>query len=734
MQKKLFMLNILVSLTFFSCWDYSLPNRIELEVEGSIDLPVRMAASNWGPTLAKSLKEAFSGSMENGIGVEIYDVNYGQAVQAFCVYIPIKISDSFNPKDYLDGIDLIQMGGPALKIDESVDVPSFNDFGSKHNVNQPLVPIDGKIIEPIVIPISPDGDGSGAVLSFSDDFLHAKIGEGYFTVALGLSDGNIILEENEFTITCNIKINQDNDAYPGLNYQSDPKISAAQSLANQDINKKPVKISGTVTLQPKTGGATVTKKDPNGNNNLAGKLNIKMNITEFAEIDLDITNISNKLKNPDPVSLADAAKYINYIKFDPCAVDGSGEATAGIGINMSFTEILDGLAMSIKCDDLDLHYDTTPLHAGNNVFGNKNFLTLEFDGYKNDAKRLQFEINLLSSGGNENVLHLTNLKTGKMLRIKGEAKLFQHWVEAEVNMKEALGANGGSGATFPDEPIDLSSLNDYIPGFSLTAENIMAKAYLSGPAIENVGMSIEVKAQYDNDTSLTVIPKDSINFGEKQVVIADYLEKEIYKYGELPQGGKEFNFVEVINARPDDLFFNYKVEVDDTITIRPEMFVNENKGSVSSGIDVTIMLLLRMELTAGDNAQITFPDMFDEGQIDLFGRTTLEENSMFTSLNVSYINFAVNFTSPLFTGGKLFIEKNNASYKPILFPYGIPVGSSKIAVNITNNEFDIIKDNLINPDFRLEFEKGGTITIPRNIGVTSVKIEAKGKTSITLDF
>jgi hypothetical protein len=101
---------------------------------------------------------------------------------------------------------------------------------------------------------------------------------------------------------------------------------------------------------------------------------------------------------------------------------------------------------------------------------------------------------------------------------------------------------------------------------------------------------------------------------------------------------------------------------------------------------------------------------------------------------VGYINFSVDFSSAFFTGGRLFIEKNNDSYKPRLFPEGVRLDGSKIALNIRNKEFEILREYFINPDLRLEFSKGATITIPRVMGLVSVNIEAKGKNTLTLDL
>jgi len=737
MQKKIFMPIILVSLVFFSCWDFSLPNKIELEVEGSVDLPVRITASDWGSVLTKTLKKAFSGTMDDVIGVEVYNVNNGQDVQAFLVYFPIKISDSLNPKDYLDKINLSQTDDSALKINESVEVPSITDFTL---VTLPNISISSSQAS-VSIPIgSLSGGPIETPMDVNTDFLHAIINEGSFNINLDIYDENGHLLKNQFTFKYDITIEQDSytkdstvESYDGLHYTTDASDLASnkRELQDQNINGSKIKISGEIT---------VTNTNPGAGASLRGELRISLSLSKYKELDWDFRGISNGLKI-DPVSLASVAENIKSITFNKYDDNTGSEPTEGIGINVKFSELSDklNLKMSVSCTDLDFDGTERNIHQGNNIFGNKDKLPLDLTKYKNDLNKLIFGITLTPVNSNTNVLHLTDLTAGETLNINGEAKLFQHWVEAEVNIGDDFEEQ------FPDkgeEPINLSLLDDYFKGFKFN--NIEAAAYFSGPEkiIKTLtpNLKIEVKSSAINTT---VMEETQITFDKNHIVIkgnSNYLDaKGAYKDIGLPlsQGRKPINFLSVLNSlpRPNDLFFHYNMKVSsaDTITIKPEMF-DDNNEAASNDISVTIMLLIRLDLTAGDNGgQMTFPDIFKDKK-DLLGRNNLEENSKFTSLNVDYINYTVDFTSGFFTGAKLFIEKENADKSKLLFPDGILLDGSKIALNIMNKEFEFIKHHLIDPDLRLEFERGRTITVPRSIGVISVKVEAKGKHTINLSF
>jgi hypothetical protein len=709
---------------------------MELEIEGDIDLPVKTSTSNWGAALAKALKKAFSTDEEES-NIEIYNVNYGQNVQAFFVKIPIIISNSLNPNDYLkEFADYTKFSSPqALEIDESIEIPSFDNLKLSCPISQPITIISGTETAVISDKFIIDVNNSEISLPYSvvnSDSLRARIKEGDINIELDFN------EKDDFEITYNINIKQDYYTKDSLGPYSGLDYSSGQ-LAGQYINKNPVKINGTVTLEPKVKDGTVTVTTTGGK--LEGQLIIKMNIKKIQEIDLDIREISKGLEL-DSVSLAEAAEYLNYIKFDKCSSDTNGELNAGIGIKVNFTEIIDGLKMSIECDALRFKNTFKSLSKGDNVFGNEEDFKLVLAGYENPSKQLEFEIKF-----NE-VLHLTDPEAGKTLSIKGNAELFQHWTEAEVNIADVLNAsleNGDFEGKYPDvdngeKPIDLSLLDDYLKGFSFTG--IEAAAYLSGPektieALTSLKPKLKIDAEYsETETPINIMDMDPITLDQECIVIKDnpnYLDSEgSYKRNRLPTKGNTFNFVDVINAMPDELVFNYKVDMPDTIKIKPDMFVDDNNGNVSSDIVANIMLLIHLELETGDNGgSITFPDMFQD-QNDLLGRQSLDNNFLFTSFNVDYISFSVDFTNAFFTGGKLFIEKDNGQQK--LFPEGISLGGGRITINITNNSLDFIKKNYIDPDFRLEFEPGSKITIPRNIGVTSVKIAAKSKNSIKLDF
>jgi len=775
MQKKLLLFIIFISFVFSSCLDYSLPKKVELETEVSLGFPVKTSFSNWASSLVKSLGDQFP---EN---VEIYNVNYGssQAVQAFCVYIPIPITDTLNPKEYLkDGIaKLANLGeldpDKQMTFNEDIDIPSANDFEFSYSINKD---IDFTLIPfaEFTFPVSAKLELPDFIKSDQSDFIHAQIGNGSFTFDLELSNDN-----DEVDKKYNITMNQAPSTLPGLgtydglNYSSAAPYLSVQPFTSQDINKKDIEISGTITL---------TKKSSIGNVHVS-KLIIKIDFSEFTELHWKLPDLSDKLK-AEPLYLTEVAKNLNWIEFDACDFK-TPDPTSGIGIIMDLDlspPLRSRLKMDIKCDELQSDIKgPDALQNGNNVFGNKEDIT---DSKKlklapaNDpdaVDRLQFGIELVSANpDNENVLFLEHLIPGDTLHINGTAEFFQNWKRAEVNVLAALKGHteygdGSFTGSFPngekDKSMDLSILKKYIEGFIFKPEDVTAMVYLSGPdeAIQSsptlFGTSVKIDASYtynDDSKKITIFDPQNLTLGTEHIILKEgeeynskYIDdKGSYKLPYLPNpeygANKIQEFNTIFNDNPEDLIFDYKGQLPPEVIVTPEMFadLNDENADIAGDINAAIMIFINLRLYGDDDVnQIIFPESMFDGKNDLLGRAAdendpskPEKNSLFTSATVDHLIFTIDFSGAFFSGGKFFIEKDNEQSKPILFPEGIPIDGSKITLNITNNKFETVKNYFIDPALRTEFRKGATLTIPKNMGLTSFKIEAKGKNTFDLEF
>jgi hypothetical protein len=95
---------VLAGLFFYSCSELFLPKRAE--IKGMVDFPVKMGIANIGSALSTIIEKAFSDDSGEA-HTEVYEVDYnGQKIQMSCIYLPIEVTEDFNPDHFLKTISL----------------------------------------------------------------------------------------------------------------------------------------------------------------------------------------------------------------------------------------------------------------------------------------------------------------------------------------------------------------------------------------------------------------------------------------------------------------------------------------------------------------------------------------------------------------------------------------------------------------------------------------------------
>jgi hypothetical protein len=729
---------ILFSLPF-SCSELVLPKNID--INATMELPIRVVADNWGNSFAKAMKKSFTRTLDrpdmNDLYAEVYDVNYGQSGQTFLISIQTEIANNLNPAVYLEGAGRLLYGTGTtdpFNISYELDLEFLKEqqLSASEIISVSSIP-DGTLLPPITYSFS------GNMPLGIDGFLHASIAKGDMEIIIDLLDGNTVLTNSMVDITySNISINQDKISYDGLTYSGS---SNKFSLDGRDINNETIKIGGTAYIKSKSGGSIVLSS---GGLNL--NITIKMNMQKLKEVDWNFSRIADQLNNQQikPVSLDDVSPYVNYMLYDEKSV----------GLLFEFEEIIDGLAMSVKSNALGIMPDFQELKKGGEIiYANENAGTLWLGGSTPNiinyplfiaqsmpTGEFDFKLELSPKGGG-NVLHIEPAEgiTPDVMKINGKAEFFQNWKEAQLNLDKIINASPNAPGTYmktipsEDAPIDFSLLSSYMSGFIF--DGIQSEIHLNGPngVIDNMDIepSLSLWAEYwqDNSTreTVSIYDDEKLTLEEKPVSLdaRDFDANGSYKKNTLPPNGKPFEFSKIMNAQPKNLIFNYVLKLPPTLTVTHDIFEKEN-DSADHKIIATILILFPLNLMVADNGPgiIRFPDMFADKK-DLFGRNNIEEDSIFTSLNMDYLKLVVGLTGSFFNGGKLFIEEEG---KELLFRNGIVLNGNKIAINITDADFTIIKNNLISPDFRLIFERPGfMLKVPRNIRLTNIKFEARDK-------
>jgi hypothetical protein len=90
---------ILVGL-LFSCSELVLPKNVE--VSGTLNVPLDVRVTNLNVLLNEALEKAFPADKEETKDLKIYEVDYkGQVIEAFFIYIPIETTEDLNPDHFL---------------------------------------------------------------------------------------------------------------------------------------------------------------------------------------------------------------------------------------------------------------------------------------------------------------------------------------------------------------------------------------------------------------------------------------------------------------------------------------------------------------------------------------------------------------------------------------------------------------------------------------------------------
>jgi hypothetical protein len=94
---------ILAGLIFYSCSEFFLPKRVE--IRGMVDLPVKIGVANIGSVLANTIEKAFS-TPSGEAQTRVYEVDHdGQTILISCIYLPLEVTEDFNPDHFLKTIN-----------------------------------------------------------------------------------------------------------------------------------------------------------------------------------------------------------------------------------------------------------------------------------------------------------------------------------------------------------------------------------------------------------------------------------------------------------------------------------------------------------------------------------------------------------------------------------------------------------------------------------------------------
>jgi hypothetical protein len=456
---------------------------------------------------------------------------------------------------------------------------------------------------------------------------------------------------------------------------------------------------------------------------------------------------ANNIADISEIDLNEIARYVISIEFNECdnsfySSNPSDKPAEGIGLDFYFEKLLPGIVMTLKCEQLSIE-ESKPLVEGHNIFGNNKPLKGEDKfamGDEGGVTELTFKIFLESDNKDDTSIlpiDMSNLTPEDDVIYEGDIIFFHNWKKATIDMREAVIGEEGLIGQFPqnhEKGFDLSELGKYIDGF--TFEGMESRMYISGSPISGLDPGLILSAKYNDKEGS---PRDdtlycgSFAIDSIPLVLDDnYITNEYYNRKHLPgidDNQPEFiinqdNLTKIFLTMPDNLFFGYKIIIDDEVDIYPEYFVDDPDAFDSSKVTPALLIMLPIHLTATkDDSTISLPDMFGNMK-DLFGRDKPE--TLFESMDIKTITMSIEFLEPFFTGGSLFLDGDKETAPLLFYPDGIKLGGKKMAVDFDKTQRDIVEQQLIKPNIWFKFKEDEEVIVPKKLGVVSIGFEVGG--------
>jgi hypothetical protein len=331
-----------------------------------------------------------------------------------------------------------------------------------------------------------------------------------------------------------------------------------------------------------------------------------------------------------------------------------------------------------------------------------------------------------------------------VMNIFAQVNMDYTWSEAEIDMQAVL---SDSNRKEPYEPVDMSKFSKYMHGITFS-DHIEAKIYMSGPSklIELLQPRMNFWAEWE-DENMEIQTESMLTLGEFKVGDhfpklpgKDFLGELVYSGIVLPEPelGMDLtgSFGRIIASLPPNLRLKHEMVLSDTgkdtLTVRPETFDDVEEGD-DSKLKALLMLILPMKFIAEPGGYFAMPgDMFgsDDSGEDLFGRTSINDDSIFTSVNIKSLGMRMDFGYSFFAGSYLRFDRDD-----ILFgENGIFVGKgNSLNITFTSEQKSIINENLIYPSIKFVYPEGRSLQIDKYVLPVRIVIAASGSYTLKLD-
>ena len=593
-------------------------------------------------------------------------------------------------------------------------------------------------------------------LDFDDSkFIHAEVKNGTINFEFDLPDdpnGTWIHLENDVIKDIYLLQNEseedlDGNKHPGLsdltgntgNLNLEWHLSGSGSLNGKHINNKNIKILDKSKITVPEGKISFMLS----NNDLDGHIQVfvvpKINIESFTIVHINADDIINipKLK---PIDLRGLTEGLHWLKFDKVGIELEFgridlpnykirviEQNIGINMNPDEEQQYKPMSANSKAQFTELCQSGLTQHSPNPEDVCSECYHWEIDK-NNDSLLFEFDI---KKTDNNNVLIITDLDAEKEaihFEVTAVNIFFkEHWTYAEIDFSTKQEDMNDSFPGENEDAIDLASYFEILQGF--TFNNIDSYLYLEGPdRFFNINPEITMLAKYGDNTGPYLFTPD----GDDTPGTSKFPPKELKRHilpNLDPQGNGKFSgelikgapvrFDRIVDDLPNNLRIEYLIEFHEGLIVTPEQVA----GNAGDTINITMIIVLPMSLTAGEHARFEIPNFF-KGKEDIFDRKNQGDASLLDIIR--RLNLNLHFSGDVFNGGELYLKRPD-----IYEVYGeellkFPLSSRNLSIPITGQILEIIN---IEYPFKIEemgvrFESGSLLDIPDDFKILQMDFDS----------
>jgi len=273
------------------------------------------------------------------------------------------------------------------------------------------------------------------------------------------------------------------------------------------------------------------------------------------------------------------------------------------------------------------------------------------------------------------------------------------------------------GDVSPPEPISLEGFTENLKGFKF--KKVLSRLYISGsPIVEQ----LRIKMKFGTDEHTLDMENQGFEFHESGFNEEKW-KKEFTAFANLPSHGEEIDFTGLIGAG-NDIEIKYEVILPSGRTF-PASWVT---AGASANIKAELVVWFVLELEAGSGGADLSLDEFmgDDPNSDLFGRDSADEEGSMTQYFES-IKLGIELSQEAFKGAEIILASNSGAK--------LLEVKNKISGKVLEFGFDEATMKKINdpayfpfaPNFKIHWDQGGELKIPRDFKANYLSLEAKIK-------